>query len=133
MSERVIVQPDRERRQFKRKKQAKKNNALEQTEREEVSLWRRSPILGDRRTGWSGSNVRQELRGTNDTRRKAGCQIGWKTLYFFLRPRNTSKAPASNAIALPPEAGLISGTAATAAAEAPIPSSNRAIVFRICK
>src|SRR5580658_9458330 len=51
--------------------------------------------------------------------------------YFLRRPRITSSVPASNASALPAEAGSISGTAAIATTPEPIPNNMSANNFCI--
>lgn len=53
------------------------------------------------------------------------------TIYLRRRPRIIRTAPANKARALPPDAGLISGTAAPATIDAPIANKHRASVFRI--
>src|ERR1019366_6856103 len=51
--------------------------------------------------------------------------------YFLRRPRITSSVPASNASALPADAGSISGVAAIAATPAPMPNNMIESTFRI--
>jgi hypothetical protein len=53
----------------------------------------------------------------------AGALVKPLAYVFFLRPRNTSSVPESNASALPAEPTPISGTAPMASAEEPITSN----------
>jgi hypothetical protein len=48
-------------------------------------------------------------------------------LYFLRLPRTTNTAPEINAIALPADAGLISGTVSTAKAALPTPMNSKTV------